>query len=350
MAPIRYCILLSSCIWLCISCTDPNALPKSAKIPVTVQIDRFDQAFFSLHSQESDAGLNKLMGEYPDFLPQYLQAVLGIDIQNEQAGAALMSFLQSYKPIYEQAQPVASKYLPQVADQMETALQRMAYLIPDFKPDSPFVITTFIGPMDAYESFSIGDYGDVRTVNGVGIALQLHLGGDHPAYDGGIESGVFYQYQVRRFEPETMVVNAVKNLIEDRFPYAAAGKPLIEEMVEKGKRMCLLQSILPDIADSLLIGYTGNQLEGSIQNEALIWQFFVKNDLLFGIDPSFNNQFIKDGPKTPELGEASPGYIGLFTGWRIVQSYLQKNKDVTFPQLMGLNPNVLFQKSGYKPK
>ncbi len=120
-------------------------------------------------------------------------------------------------------------------------------------------------------------------------------------------------------------------------------------MVDKGKRIYLLKRILPDVADSLLLGYTGQQLKGCFENEAIIWGFFVKNDLLFGIEPSVNQQYIKDGPKTPELGDASPGYIGLFAGWRIVEAYMEKNPGITIDRLMGTPANTVFQGSGYKP-
>jgi hypothetical protein len=146
-----------------------------------------------------------------------------------------------------------------------------------------------------------------------------------------------------------MLINAMKNILEDFFPYKASGKPLVEEMVEKGKRIYLLKKLLPETSDSLLLGYTGKQLKGCKENEALIWQFFVKNDLLFSIDAVINQQYIKDGPKTPELGDDSPGYIGLFTGLRIVEAFMQKKGSVSIDELMRFPAEKLFRESGYRP-
>jgi uncharacterized protein YjaZ len=98
-----------------------------------------------------------------------------------------------------------------------------------------------------------------------------------------------------------------------------------------------------------LIGYTGNQLKGCFENEGVIWQFFVKNDLLFSNEPSINQQYIRDGPKTPELGDASPGYIGLFVGWQMVEAYMEKNAGLSIDRLMKTPANTVFQGSGYKP-
>ena len=50
-------------------------------------------------------------------------------------------------------------------------------------------------------------------------------------------------------------------------------------MVEKGKRIYLIDKLMPDTPDTLKIGYTSKQLEGCIENEGLIWNYFVKNGL-----------------------------------------------------------------------
>jgi hypothetical protein len=330
-------------------CNTTDTLPKEARVPIPITIARFDKDFFALDTLRPEEGLNALSLKYPDFFPGYLNAILGINPADPQAIPAIKAFLGSYRPVYAQAAPIADKRLPAMQGQLETALQWMRYLVPGFKPDSPFVVTPFIGPMDAYESFSIGDYGDVRTGNGVGVALQFHLGPDAEVYVQGMQTGVFYQYQVQRFTPETMVVNALKNVIDDFYPYAAAGKPMVEEMVEKGKRMYLLKRLLPEAGDSLLLGYTGNQTAGCFENENLIWQFFVKNDLLYSIEPAVNQQYLRDGPKTPELGESSPGYIGLFTGWRIVEAYMKKYPSTTIDALMKMPANRVYQGSAYRP-
>jgi hypothetical protein len=346
----NFFVLLAPVLLMLASCNDEGKLPVSARVPIPVKMDRFETAFFNLDSANLNEGLNALADKYPGFFTAYLTAVLGINPADPMAGEAIQAFVRSYSTVYKRAQVVTDKALSQLPQQLEDALQRLRYYSPSFRPDSPFIVTTFVGAMDAFEGFSVGDYGDVRTTNGVGIALQFHLGANEPVYDEGIQTGLFFQYQVRRFTPETIPINAMKAVVDDHFPYTAGGKPLIEEMVEKGKRIYLLKKLFPQMSDSLIIGYTGEQLKGCFENESLIWNFFVKNDLLYSIEPSINQQYIKDGPKTPELGEASPGYIGLFTGWRIVETYMKKNPNTTMDALMQKPAHKVFQESGYKPR
>jgi len=330
------------------SCNSGERIPDVSGLNAETVVRRFDQEFFSVDTAKLSTSLDALQQRYPQFLPDYLVKVLGINPADPMAEEAIKAFLRSYRSVYE-AGNAQGKALQQAEKDIRLALQLMQHYVPTFKPEQPFEITTFVGPMDAYESFATGDYGDVRTRTGVGVAMQFHLGASAPVYEQGRSAGVMYDYQIRRFEPGTIAVNAVKNIIDDVFPYTASGKPLVEEMIEKGKRLYLLDKLLPRVADSLILGYSTRQLNGCMENEALIWNFFVKNDLLYSIEPSVNQQYIKDGPKTQELGEGAPGYIGLFVGRQLVRAYLKKHPEISMPQLMQTPATNILNSAGYKP-
>ncbi len=324
-------------------------IPDVSGIKVHTVIHRFDKDFFAADTTNMEAGLNWLNQKYPDFLPDYLVKILGIDPADPQALPAVKAFIRSYHPVFDTADIVASKALPEAEHQLQDGLRFMKYYFPKWKPDSPFVITTFVGPMDAFEPFPVGDYGDVRTRDGVGIAMQFHLGAKASLYQSGSEAGLFYEYQSRRFTPDMIVINSMKNIIDDAFPYMANGKPLIEEMIEKGKRLYVLDKVLPYSEDSLKLGYTEQQLKGCFENETLIWNFFVKNDLLYTKDGAITQNYIKDGPKTEELGGGAPGYIGLFVGRQIVRNYMEKNAKTPLEELMKKEAKEILEGSGYKP-
>ena len=75
-------------------------------------------------------------------------------------------------------------------------------------------------------------------------------------------------------------------------------------------------------------------MEGSYENEAIIWSFFLQNDLFLLADPAITKDYMNDAPKTQVFGEASPGFIGQFIGWQIVKKWMDKNEKVTLEQLM----------------
>jgi hypothetical protein len=332
-----------------LACKSGEEVPDVSKLEATTALQRFDKDFFSMDTTKLPEELNRLRQRYPDFLDQYMGFVLGIDPRNPQALEAVRAFLESYQVVFTASNAVLEKHLPETEKQIQLGIKLMQHYFPTWKPEKPFAITTFVGPMDAYEPFAIGDYGDVRTPSGVGIAMQLHLGANAMVYEAGKQSGALYDYQTRRFTPEMMAVNAMKSIVEDAFPYNAAGQSLVEEMVEKGKRLYILKKLMPAVPDSLQLGYTGKQLQGCEANEALIWNFFVKNDLLYSKEPLVNQNYIKDGPKTQELGEGAPGYIGLFVGRKIVEAFMEKNRGTTLEALMKMPAKEIFEKAGYKP-
>ena len=120
-------------------------------------------------------------------------------------------------------------------------------------------------------------------------------------------------------------------------------------MVEKGKRLYVLDKLLPYTDDTLKTGYTAAQLTGCFKNEGLIWNHFLSHNLLFTIEPADIRPYMEEAPNTPEMGEGSPGAIGLFVGWQIVKKYMQKNQSLSLNELLNTDPKKIFEESKYRP-
>jgi hypothetical protein len=133
------------------------------------------------------------------------------------------------------------------------------------------------------------------------------------------------------------------------FPEKSDDKPLVNQMIEKGKRLYLLSRFLPGIDPNKLIGFTQKQWDDANSHEAVIWDLFVKNSYLQITDKNIIKNYIGESPKTAELGEGAPGNIGSYAGWQIVKKYMQKNAATTVQQLMNLDSEIIFQGAKYKP-
>jgi hypothetical protein len=121
--------------------------------------------------------------------------------------------------------------------------------------------------------------------------------------------GTFPLYISRRFEPEYVVPNCMKALSEDIFPDQSQGKPLIEQMVEKGKSWWLIDQLLPEMDDSLKTGFTEKQLKWCLTNEGKIWNYFLDQNL-YSLEPDLIKNYIGDAPYTQGMPDTSPGNIG----------------------------------------
>ena len=331
------------------SCNNKDK-PDVSGISVTLKLERFEKDFFAVDTNNLVNSLSQLRQKYPEFTKDFIQNILGLPVNYEDDTAvqvALKKFLHDYLPIEDSAAKVFQN-MNSTKKELEDGLKYVKHYFPAYK--APTKLITFVGPMDAYFQASLGGYGDVITTNAFAVGLQMHLGKDFSVYRSEMGQALFPLYISKRFSPEYISVNCMKNVIDDMFPDKSSGKSLVEQMVEKGKRIYLLDKLMPDADDTLKTGYSSRQLKGAYENEGLIWNFFLKNSLVYNTDPSIIKNYIGESPNTPELGEGSPGYIGLFVGWQIVKKYMEKQKEVNLTTLMTTDPRNIFEDSKYRPK
>ena len=345
---MKTCLYLFVATVILFSCKS-NSGPDVSNIQVNLQTIRFEKDFFSVDTNDLDNSLQQLFSRHQVFFPDFMQHILGIS-QIDSGGQALNAvkqFLHDYKPVYDSVEKTFPNLNKEEAA-IKESLRYVKYYFPKYP--LPAKLITFIGPMDAYFEASTAGSGDVITQEGLAVGLQLHLGKNFSMYTSEMGLALYPAYLSRRFSREYIPVNAVRNIADDIFPDQSSDKTLIEQMVEKGKRIYLLDKLMPSTPDTIKLGYTAKQLEGCKENEAFIWNYFVKNGLVYNNDPSIIKNYIGDSPNTPEFGEGSPGYIGLFVGWQIVKKYMEKNADLSLEKMMSVAPRVLFEESKYRPR
>jgi len=333
------------CLYLClvlvaVSCKHKN-IPNVSKVKVDVQLERFEKDFFAIDTTNIDASLQQLHQKYPGFLQDFIFNILALPPQPDSSMAVqqgVLSFIRSYMPLKVSVDEMYAN-MNDVQKDIKRGLQFVKYYFPTYKV--PSKIITFIGPLNSY--------GNILTTNAIAIGLQLYMGSNYSLYQSAAGQEMYPNYISRRFKREYIAVNSIKTIVDDMYPDNSAGRPLIEQMIEAGKRLYLLDMFMPETADTLKTGYTKKQLEGSLKNEELIWSYFVQNDLLYVTDPAITKDYMNDAPNTAALGQASPGFIGQFVGWRIVQKWMDKNEKVTPAQLMETNPKTIFEQAKYKP-
>ena len=143
----------------------------------------------------------------------------------------------------------------------------------------------------------------------------------------------------------------MKAIAEDLFPDKSEGRPLIEQMIEKGKYWWLASKFLPETEDSLITGFTQKQLDWCKSNEGLIWNYFLQtNNELYSIDPDIIKNYIGDAPTTAGMPDIAPGNIGQWVGCQIVKKYAENNPALSPALLMKTAPKKILEETKYKPK
>jgi hypothetical protein len=322
------------------SCKNKD-VPNVSNIKIDLTVKRFEQDFFSIDTNHIMPALEKLSPKYPLFLGDFLYNIMelpGFSDTSQQEQALLKKFIGDYKLVKDSADQVFKNF-SSIEKDVKKGLQFVKYYFPAYK--TPTQIVTYIGPMEGYS--------DVITRDALAVGLQLHMGNNYSLYQSSMGQAVFPGYIARRFTPDYIVVNCMKNVINDIAPEKSGSQPLIEQMVEKGKRLYVLDKILPFTADTLKTGYTAAQLTGCYKNEGRIWNHFLTHNLLFNIEPADIKAYMEEAPNTPEISEQSPGAIGIFVGWQIVKKYMDKHSGLSLNELLNTDAKKIFEESKYRP-
>ena len=332
IAAIALCATLFSC--------STNKIPDVSNIKIDLTTERFEKDFFDTTTNNLLVYLKQLNSHSPSFVDNYLTKILNVDPQWPADSAAnyVNGFIKAYRPVYDSAEKIFKDFSP-YQNEIKKGLQFAKYYYPKY--NLPKKIITYIGPADGY--------GDILAEDALIIGLQHHLGKNNSLYKTTLVQETYPTYISSRFEPSYITVNCIKNIVNDMFPEKQDDKPMVDQMIEKGKRLYLTSKFLPATDEYKIMGYLPEQLKDSYAHEAVIWDMFIKNSFLQVTDKNIIKNYVDESPKTQELGEGAPGNIGSFAGWQIIKKYMQKKPATSVQELMNLDTEIIFQEAKYKP-
>jgi len=330
-------LILATVLFSCNTKKEPDV----SDIKFDLSVHRFEKDLFALDTNKLAPQLDQLIAKYPSFGENFISRILGADPRWPMDSTVnyVRNFITAYRPVYDTAEKIFSDFTP-YEKEIKKGLQFVQYYFPAYK--APHSIITYIGPLDGYGDALMED-------NTLAVGLHVHLGKNSTLYDNPMVAEVYAGYLLNRFEPSYIVINCMNNIVQDLYPEKNEDQSLVIQMVEKGKRLYMLNKLLPGYPENKLIGYTEKQLQDCYKSEAQIWNLFVQNNFLQTIDNNIIKNYIGEGPKTQELGDESPGNIGSFAGWQIVKKYMSKNPEKKLSELMNTPAETIFQEAKYKP-
>lgn len=328
------------------ACKKKKGIPDISDIKVDIKLERFDRDFFAIDTNDIWPSLTKLNKKYPSLTGIFLQNVLGLDSASAITG--VKRFIGMSGNLYDTVNTVF-KNTDDLEKELIKGFQFVKYYFPQYKVPA---IATIAGPVDAMAQSSSGPTPNFLGPDFLGISLQFYLGKKFSVYnDPFFIENVAPGYRSRRFSKEYIIADAMQLVVSDMFPDKSGGKPLIEQMVEKGKQWYLLDKFLPTTPDSIKTGYTQQQLNWCKENEGLIWTYIVKNEDLYSLNPAVIQVYIGESPFTQGFSqELSPGNMGQWIGWQIVQKFVSKNPELKPEEIMNTEASKILSEAKYKPK
>lgn len=334
-----YCLFLAVLLTGA-GCHQGARTPDVSGIQVTLQVKRFDRDLFALDSTQLPRQWPALEARYPAFGPIFLRDVLGLQQAADTlavAYAELRRFMALNQVLKDS---VFKKFdnLEPVLKQLEQCFRFVKYYYPDYTVPA---IIPFIGNFGGRELY---------TQDGLAIGLDFYMGSTFSYYQIPEVQEVYPAFVSRRFSPEYLPVNCMAAIVDDLYPAGDDTTSLIQQVIDRGRRLYLLDKFLPGVEDTLKIGYTGQQYAWCKANEGLIWNFLIQQNVLYSLDPDVIKTYMGDAPTTQSMPAQSPGNIGSFVGWQIVRRYVSRKGDPGPKALMGVPVKDILADAQYNPK
>lgn len=305
-----------------------------SKTVVKLQITRLEDELMQLKSvEEAEAFLTK----YPKLAKEFFLA----ERFPKGKVAKNLFMLAKDTAIGTMYRQTKSQYkdISDLKEQFENAFAHIKHYYPEFYVPKVYTAITGLG-IETFVSDSI-----------IVLSLDFFLGPKAKYKPRDHTGQPFPEYILRRYRREFIAPACMLYISNKYNKVDILDNTLLAEMIYFGKAYHFVKKMMPCIQDSLIIGYTSEQMKGIQTHESIIWGHIVERKALYETSHFIKNKYTGERPYTAEIGPKCPGKIGTWLGWRIIDEYMERNSDVTLQKLMeNKDSKKIFNESKYKPK
>ncbi len=307
-----------------------------SEIELTLEVYNFEKILFENPHHEVYDLLLAQYNNHDEFIDIYTESVLQIgNIEDEFMPEYLHSFLTDtvIRRTADTTLAVFEDFRP-IANAIEKGFKHYKHYFPDYSIPA---IYTYISGFN--ESLIIAE-------NFIGISLDKYLGSKCEFYPMlGIPV-----YKSRNMYPQKIISDLFYAWAITEFQNNDNAENLLSQMIHHGKLIYFTKAMNPSLPDSIIMGYTAEQIKWSKVNEASMWNYIVERREIYNSDRLLIQRYINDSPFTHTFSSESPGRTGIWLGWQIVTEFMNNNEDITLKELMNMNnAQEILNRSGYHP-
>ena len=334
MAFIALCLLYS-----CTSCgSGSDKIPDVSNIQLDVKIQRFDQDMMAIDTANVAAGVAQLKSKYPMFMEIFPQ-IIGDPSQRDASAETQVGEFIKHKMIRNLFDSCQLLYRDMSAYDKEftQAFKFSKYYFP--KRPTPQVVSYI-------SEYGVGafPYGDSL----LAVGIDFFLGENHSGY----QHLDIPRYVLRGMNKEHLVARGMEAWVNGMIDESPLGKRLIDVMISNGKKLYILDKLMPYAPDSVKLAYTQKQVDWCKNNEADLWAYVLSDNLLYSVKTESWSKLVNPSPSgTTKMPSESPGRAGNWLGMQIVKAYMHRQPNTTLEQLIAIqDAQSILDNSKYKPK
>jgi hypothetical protein len=336
-------LLLSITLVISYSCQGDTKKPGNAspetkveKTQVTIHIERFEKDLFAINLDSIDQSIKKLQKKYGEFFDMMNYKVLNLgNPKDPKYDYVLKKFLTDYFISLNYSR--VKEVYPNV-DQLSADLGKAFTKYKEFFPDKRIP--------RVYTSISGWNQSIINSDTILGICLDKYLG-QNCEYYNQLQLDKYMRYTMQK---EYIVPDCMRLWGYATFTFNDSASNLLSNMLYEGKIWYYMKQVLPETPDTLTFGYTPDQLKWCINNKKQMWTYMLEHKLLFSTEYMIIRKLVYPAPFTVYFTNESPGRAAVWLGYKIIESYMKNNSDVTLPQLMtDTDYQKILRKSNFKP-
>ncbi|MGM0377710.1 MAG: gliding motility protein GldB [Bacteroidota bacterium] len=323
-------ILLSGgCNWF-------KSSPDVSDIEVDFELVPFYEDLFAIHPDSVEQNVDNLKSEYGNYLKAYSEGIIKIGSPEDGEYTDNLSKFLAYEPnkeVYDTCRKVFSDK-EQLKNEISRAFRYYKHYFPEREtPDVYLHISGF------NESVAVDS-------GWVSVSVEKYLGRDCVFYEW-LQTPEYLRTQM---EPERVVPDIMRAIGMTEYAYNDSVNDLISQMVYHGKMLHFVEHTIPEIPDTLLFGYSEDQMEWCRTNEAFMWETMIEKKHLFSTEQDLIRKYVGDAPFTNFFGQESPGRTGRYIGYKLMESWMDQHSEKSFKDMMeATDPHNILSNAGYRP-
>jgi hypothetical protein len=316
----RILIFLTGIIFIVAGCVKNPYKADISSEDLRIEIKRFEKDLFNTNLDSIRESIPGFYSKYGDFFDLFNYKIINIGGAGQRTYPDYLKvFLTDY--LNNEVYKKTIQTFPDL-DDLEKELTMAFRHYHHYYPEKPVPeIITYISRFNQ----------SVVTADSIiGIGLDKYLGRDCEYYR---QLGL-NQYFIQNMYREKIPSDCITAWALSEYEYNDSTDNLLSNMIYNGQIMFWVKSMLPDEPDSLIMGFTGDEMKFCRNNEARMWEYLIENKLLFETNRSVIRKFTGVGPFTKDFTSESPARAAVWTGWRIVEAYSRNNRDLSLREIM----------------
>lgn len=336
------CIILIICTMLVgcrkkntpVEVTKPKLTAEQVETSKNVEINilRYEQDLFNIDQSNMSAAFASMYGKYPENI------IAKGSWNNTEMLQSIRGFISD--PVITEIYKDTQKQFSDLSEFKNAITPAMTLYLTHFPNERIPDFCTLVSGID-FQMPQVFGY-----ENTIFICLDMYMGKDYKQY---AQAGM-PKYIAARCDKKYMATDCFSKALVYRHLPDKTLVTLLDNMVDAGKKMLFTQTMFPTTPAQDILGYSKEQYNWATSHESAVWHALIEKNKVYDNSEDVIRRMMDETPFTRDFGNDSPGRLGVFIGYQIVQSYMKSHPGTTLKDLMAMTDSQKFLKeSGYKP-